>query len=91
MWHLRVWVPAREVIGRPALVFHDLRRFYASEFVEAGVDVKVSQETKTPRLTGGLYAQAGDDLQQRANDAVAAQLLGDRWREGETGEISGSG
>ena len=30
------------------------------------------------RLTRGLYAQAGDDLKQRANDAVAAQLIGTR-------------
>jgi len=94
MWHLRVWIPAREAIGSPALGFHDLRRFYASQLVEAGVDVKVSQELmghEDIRLTRGLYAQAGDDLKQRANDAIAAQLLGDRQREAETGEISGRG
>lgn len=37
-------MPAREAVDRPALGFHDRRRFYASQLVEAGVDVKVSQE-----------------------------------------------
>jgi site-specific recombinase XerD len=81
MWHLRVWISAREVVDRPALGFHDLRRFYASQLVEPGIDVKVSQELmghEDIRLTRGLYAQAGDESKQRANDAVAAQLIGTR-------------
>lgn len=92
-WHLRVWVPAREAIGRPALGFHDLRRFYASQLVEAGVDVKVSQELmghEDIRLTRGLYAQAADDLKQRANDTVAAQLLASRDKRAMRDEQEGS-
>ena len=89
MWHLRIWMPAREAIGRPALGFHDLRRFYASQLVEAGVDIKVSQELmghEDIRLTRGLYAQAGDDLKQRANDDVAARLMGTRDKRAMEGE-----
>jgi integrase len=81
MWHLRTWTPAREAIGLPSLGFHDLRRFYATQLVEGGVDIKVSQELmghEDITLTRGLYAQAGDDLKQRANDEIATRLLGTR-------------
>ena len=79
-WHLRVWVPSREAIGRPDLDFHDLRRPYASNLVEVRADVKVSQELmghEDIRLTRGLYAQAADDTKRRANDAIAEQLMND--------------
>ena len=33
------------------------------------------------RLTRGLYAQAGDELKQRANDAIAAHLFGNATRD----------
>lgn len=77
-WHPKVWVPAREAIGRPDIGFHDLRRLYASGLVEAGVDVKVSQELmghEDIRLTRGLYAQAADESKRQANEAIAEQLL----------------
>lgn len=77
-WHPKVWIPAREAIGRPDIGFHDLRRLYASGLVEAAVDVKVSQELmghEDIRLTRGLYAQAGDESKRRANEAIAEQLL----------------
>ena len=84
-WHRKIWGPAREAIGRPTLGFHDLRRVYASQLVEASVDVKVSQELmghEDIRLTRGLYAQAGDSLKEEANDRVAELLLGNGTRDG---------
>ncbi|MEM9893363.1 MAG: site-specific integrase [Actinomycetota bacterium] len=78
-WHPQVWVPARDAIGRPDIGFHDLRRLYASGLVDAGVDVKVSQELmghEDIRLTRGLYAQAASESKRTANEAIATRLLG---------------
>ena len=77
-WHPKVWMPAREAIRRPDIGFHDLRRLYASNLVEAGVDVKVSQELmghEDIRLTRGLYAQAADETKRLANEAIADQIF----------------
>lgn len=84
-WHHRIWMPAREAIGRPDLGFHDLRRLYATLLVEARVDVKVSQELmghEDIRLTRGLYAQAVDETKRQANDAIVDQLLQNRSASG---------
>ena len=83
-WHEKVWDRARRQIGLPQLGFHDLRRVYASALVAEAVDVKVSQELmghEDIRMTRGLYAQAGSEAKQRANDAVAALLLGPAERQ----------
>ena len=38
------------------------------------------------RLTRGLYAQAGDELKQRANDDIASRLLAARDKRAMEGE-----
>src|SRR5690606_8842250 len=83
----RVWIPAAvkakvgtlDEQGRyNGATFHDLRRTSATGLVAAGVDVKTAQSRlghSQVRLTLELYAQAVDEQDVRASDALAERFM----------------
>ncbi|MFP5256083.1 MAG: tyrosine-type recombinase/integrase [Acidimicrobiia bacterium] len=89
-WRRRVWLPAIIKIGLGTIdekghyegpTFHDLRRTSATGLVAAGVDVKTAQTRlghSQVRLTLELYAQAVDEQDVKASDALAARLMPSR-------------
>lgn len=77
-WRRRVWVPACEAAGLPALGFHDLRSNNATALVDEGVNPKVAQQRlghAQVSTTLGLYARA-----TKRADRSAADVLGSRLR-----------
>ncbi len=74
-WRDRVWLPAVRAAGLDGLRFHDLRRAAATALVAAGVDAKTTQTRmghSDVRLTLAVYAEATDDRDRAAADAVGA-------------------
>jgi len=77
-WRRREWVPALETAGlaeiKPLPGFHDLRRLNATQL--AGVtDVKTMMERlgiRTERVALGIYAQAVEQRERDAADAMEA-------------------
>ncbi|HEX6312317.1 MAG TPA: tyrosine-type recombinase/integrase, partial [Acidimicrobiia bacterium] len=76
-WRRRVWQPATKAAGLDGLKFHDLRRASATAMVLDGVDVRTAQARlghSDPRLTLAVYAQATDEGDQVATDALGARF-----------------
>lgn len=76
-WRRRVWKPATEAAGLPALRFHDLRSTAASLLVASGADVKTAQARlghSSARTTLDLYARATARADRVAADAVGEMM-----------------
>jgi len=74
--------------------FHDLRRTSATGLVAAGVDVKTAQSRlghSQVRLTLELYAQAVDEQDRKASDALADRLMPHGTRDGRAMETGTPG
>lgn len=72
-WRRRQWRRACEAVGLDGLGFHDLRRLNATLLVEQGVNVRTAQSRlghSDPRLTLEVYAQATDEADESAADAI---------------------
>jgi len=77
-WLRRVWRPAVEAAGVPALRYHDLRRTAATDMVAAGVDVRTEPGPPRPRrppVTLAIYAQVVSDADRHAAHQLQALLM----------------
>jgi integrase len=77
-WLRRVWCPAAKAAGCEGAGFHDLRRANATEMLASGVDVRTAQARlghADPRVTLTIYAQAVEDADRRAADAMGGLFL----------------
>lgn len=72
-----VWWPARVAAGVPAAGMHDLRHFYASMLIRAGLSPKVVAKLlghANPTITLNTYAHLWPDDEDRSREAVDAVL-----------------
>lgn len=72
-WRSRVFVPAKEAVGMPALRPHDMRHTAASLMIQSGANVKTVQAAlghATAKMTLDLYGHLFDS----SLDDVAARL-----------------
>lgn len=68
-----VWNPARKRAGLPGVGFHDLRHFYASALIRAGLSVKVVSERlghANAAMTLNTYAHLWPDDEDRTRAAI---------------------
>jgi integrase len=68
-----VWAPAREAAGLPGARFHDLRHFYASALIRAGLNVRVVSERlghANAAMTLNVYAHLWPDDEDRTRQAI---------------------
>jgi integrase len=75
-----VWRPARIAAQLPAATMHDLRHFYASLLIRAGLSVKVVSDRlghANAAQTLGVYAHLWPDDEDRSREAVDAALRPD--------------
>jgi integrase len=71
----RVWHPAREAAGIAESTMHDLRHFYASMLIRAGLNPKVVAKLlghADASMTLRVYAHLWPDDEDRSRDAVDA-------------------
>jgi integrase len=83
-WLRRVWRPAANAAGCEEAGFHDLRRAHATQLLASGVDVKTAQTRlghADPQLTLAIYAQAVEDADRQAAEAMGSAFLGRRVEE----------
>jgi integrase len=69
----RVWRPAREAVGLPEVTMHDLRHFYASLLISAGLSPKVVAKLlghKDAAMTLQVYAHLWPDDEDRSRQAI---------------------
>lgn len=68
-----VWAPARAAAGLPEATCHDLRHFYASALIRAGLSVKVVSDRlghANAAQTLGVYAHLWPDDDDRSREAI---------------------
>lgn len=69
----RVWAPARKAAGLPAVTCHDLRHFYASALIRAGMSVKVVSARLghgNAAMTLNVYTHLWPDDEDRSRQAI---------------------
>jgi integrase len=69
----QIWAPAREAAGLPEVTQHDLRHFYASALIRAGLNAKVVAERlghADPAMTWRVYAHLWPDDEDRSRQAI---------------------
>jgi integrase len=74
-----VWDPARKAAGQPEATCHDMRHFYASLLIRAGLSVKVVGDRLghgNAAMTLNVYSHLWPDDEDRSREAVDAVLLG---------------
>jgi integrase len=80
MFNQPVWRPARMAAGLPSVGMHDLRHFYASLLIRAGLNVKVVAARlghANAAMTLNVYSHLWPDDEDRSREAVDAVLLRD--------------
>lgn len=68
-----VWAPARQAAGLPDVTCHDLRHFYASALIRAGLSVKVVSTRlghANAAMTLNTYAHLWPDDEDRTRQAI---------------------
>lgn len=68
-----VWAPARVMAGLPAVTFHDLRHWYASVLIGAGLNPKSVAERlghADPSMTLRVYTHLWPDDEDRTRQAI---------------------
>jgi integrase len=68
-----VWDPARKAAGLPTVSTHDLRHFYASALIRAGLNPKVVAERlghADPGMTLRVYSHLWADDEDRTRAAI---------------------
>ncbi|MDH6461777.1 integrase [Micromonospora sp. A200] len=68
-----VWAPARTAAGLPEVTCHDLRHFFASALIRAGLSVKVVSDRlghANAAQTLGVYAHLWPDDDDRSREAI---------------------
>ncbi|WP_164842393.1 tyrosine-type recombinase/integrase [Actinoplanes solisilvae] len=74
----RIWGPARESAGLPGAGMHDLRHFFASLLIRAGLSPKVVAKLlghANAAMTLNVYSHLWPDDEDRSREAVDAVLL----------------
>ena len=72
-FNARTWAPARTAVGLPGVGVHDLRHFYASALIRAGLNPKVVAERlghADASMTLKVYAHLWPDDEDRSRQAV---------------------
>lgn len=75
-----VWRPARKAAGMPEVGMHDLRHFYASLLIRAGLNVKVVADRlghANAAMTLNVYSHLWPDDEDRSRDAIDDVFLRD--------------
>lgn len=71
------WWPARAAAGLPEVGMHDLRHFFASMLIRAGLSAKAVAKLlghATPTITMNVYSHLWPDDEDRSREAVDAVL-----------------
>lgn len=69
----RLWRTSRQAAGLPAATMHDLRHFYASALIRAGLSVKVVSERlghSNAAMTLNVYSHLWPDDEDRTRQAI---------------------
>jgi integrase len=85
-----VWRPSAKRAGLPGVGMHDLRHFYASALIRAGLNPKVVADRMghaNPSLTLSVYAHLWADDEDRSRQAIddVFRIRGDADRTRTTG------
>lgn len=72
-FNARVWSPLRVAAGMPTIGMHDLRHFYASALIRAGLNVRVVSERlghANAAMTLNVYSHLWPDDEDRTRTAI---------------------
>jgi integrase len=72
-----IWRPAREAVGVPESTMHDLRHFFESLLIRAGLSVKVVAKLlghQAAAMPWRVYAHLWPDDEDRSREAVDGAL-----------------
>lgn len=72
-FNARVWTPLRAAAGLPGVGMHDLRHFYASALIRAGLNVRVVSERlghANAAMTLNVYSHLWPDDEDRTRSAI---------------------